>query len=337
MSLSNDILRQILKEYDDRRRMEERAREDRQNEVYARLPEIKRIDDEIESFSINAMGAYLKNGKNPRLVLTQLRQRMDFLKGRKEQLLTEAGYSSDYMEMHYACPLCQDTGYTQYEQCRCLKQRLIDYAYHQSGLHQILERENLAHFDLSLFDDQPIPAETMTPRQNMQQLLKRVQNFLHSFSSHPGQNLLFSGPTGTGKTFLCNCIAKELLDQGYTVLYVTAYDLCALLEKERFQDRARSVQLAFTSETVENCDLLILDDLGTEFSNHLSTTELFHCINQRMLAQRSTLISTNFTLGDISAAYGERLSSRIIGSYTLFRFLGSDLRQKKRYREGGTL
>lgn len=202
MSLSNDILRQILKEYDDRRRMEERAREDRQNEVYARLPEIKRIDDEIESFSINAMGAYLKNGKNPRLVLTQLRQRMDFLKGRKEQLLTEAGYSSDYMEMHYACPLCQDTGYTQYEQCRCLKQRLIDYAYHQSGLHQILERENLAHFDLSLFDDQPIPAETMTPRQNMQQLLKRVQNFLHSFSSHPGQNLLFSGPTGTGKTFL---------------------------------------------------------------------------------------------------------------------------------------
>lgn len=337
MPVSKEILQQILKEYEDRRAAEKLARENRQKEVYERLPEVKTIDDEIESFSLSAMGAYLKCGKDPHKALSRLRQRMDELKERREALLLGAGYPTDYMETRYACPLCKDTGYVQYEKCRCLKQELINRAYHQSGLERILERENMACFDLSLFEDRPVPSETLTPRQNMQQILKRVQGFLGSFSENPGQNLLFSGPTGTGKTFLCNCVAKELLDQGYTVLYVTAYDLCALLEKERFQDRVRSPRLSFTSETVESCDLLILDDLGTEFRNTLSVTELFHCVNQRLLARRSTLISTNLTFADLGAAYGDRFSSRIFGSYTFCRFIGPDLRRKKRLREEGAL
>ena len=129
MPVSKEILQQILKEYEDRRAAEKLARENRQKEVYERLPEVKTIDDEIESFSLSAMGAYLKCGKDPHKALSRLRQRMDELKERREALLLGAGYPTDYMETRYACPLCKDTGYVQYEKCRCLKQELINRAY----------------------------------------------------------------------------------------------------------------------------------------------------------------------------------------------------------------
>ena len=335
MPIPESKLREILQEYEIRLQREKDAKDGRVNEVYAKLPQVKAIDSEIESFSLNAMRAYLQNGHDPALALSQLRSRMDELFQQKKALLRSAGFPEDYMEMHYTCPICNDTGYVDHQRCRCLQQKLIDAAYDQSGLRRILARENRSTFDLSLFSAQPFGAELVSPRQNITKILRGLTTAIQNFAPQNGQNFLFTGTTGTGQTFMANCIAKEILDRGYTVLYVTAYDLCARLESERFRDRARTPQASFSLDFIYSCDFLIIDDLGTEFSNSLSVTELFHCINQRILDQRSTLISTNLTFKELAAAYGDRFSSRLAGNFTLYRFYGPDLRLEARRRKQG--
>lgn len=337
MPINESDLKQILLGYEERRLKAAQLRDQHRREVYSRIPQIRRIDEETESFGLNAMKAYLQSGKNPQRAVSSLKQRTEELNRRKKELLASCGYPADYMELQYECPLCKDTGYTESGRCRCLQQKLIDLAYDQSGLRRVLARENRQVFDPSLFSDQPFGSEAQTPRQNITQIFQEMMRAAANFDSFAGQNFLFCGSTGTGKTFLCNCIAKELLDRGHTVLYVTAYDLCERLEKDRFRDRSRESRLEFSLDFIYSCDLLIIDDLGTEFANSLSVTELFHCINQRILDQKSTLISTNLNLRELKATYGDRLASRISGCYTLCRFYGPDLRIEKRRRKGGCL
>lgn len=336
MPVSDVKLREILLEYEDRRAKAVQKKNQCVREVYSRIPEIYDIDCEMESFGLNAMRAYLVNGHDPVEAIRSLRSRTEALSERKKELLSAAGYPEDYMDIHYSCPLCQDTGYVQYQKCRCLQQRLIDEAYNQSGMRRILLRENMQTFDPALFSDRPFGTEAVTPRQNILQILHSIKRSVSEFSLRP-QNFLFSGTTGTGKTFMCNCFAKELLDLGYTVLYATAYDLCQCLERERFRDRARDTRTTISTDLIYSCDLLIIDDLGTEFSNSLSAAELFHCVNQRILDQRSTLISTNLTQKELKNAYGDRFASRITGSFAFCRFYGPDLRLEKRRRNGGLL
>lgn len=335
MPINDSDLKKILLGYEERRMQAAQLRDQHIREIYSKIPEIRRIDSEIESFGLNAMQSYLRNGRNPALAMSQLKSRTEELTLRKKELLAASGYPEDYMELHYTCPLCKDTGYVDYQRCRCLQQRLIDLAYDQSGLRRILARENRQVFDPSLFSDQPFGNEPLSPRENILRIFQEMMRSAGTFETSPGQNFLFCGSTGTGKTFLCNCVAKELLDRGHTVLYVTAYDLCERLEKERFRDRAREARLDLPVEFIYSCDLLIIDDLGTEFASSLSITELFHCINQRILDQRATLISTNLNLRELKSTYGDRLASRISGCYTVCRFYGPDLRIEKRRRKGG--
>ena len=325
MPLSDATLQTILHDYETRRAAAENARDRRIAEIYRQVPEIRAIDDEIESFGLNAMKGYLQNGRDAARAITSLRERMEALNRRKTELLQQNGYSRQSLEAQYTCPLCRDTGYVQYEKCSCLKQRMIEAAYGQSGLQRILQKQNRSTFDPSLFSDEPFEKRLLTPRQNILHNLDIVTEAIRSFDEK-APNLLFTGTPGTGKTFMSSLMAKDLMDLGYTVLYVSIYDLCRMFERERFGDRARTTDARFPLEQVETCDLLIIDDLGTEFSNALSTAEIFHCINNRLLERRSTLISTNLTLRDLAAKYDDRLISRILGAYTVLAFYGPDLR-----------
>ena len=336
MPISDTKLQEILQQYDIRRTQAEQRKDQCVQEVYQRLPQVRAIDTEMESFGLNAMRSYLIHGHDPVQAIAALRSRTEELQQQKKALLSSVGYPADYMEIHYTCPICKDTGYVNYQKCHCLQQQLIDEAYDQSGLRRILARENRQSFDPPLFSSQPFGAEALSPRKNVMQILQTVTRAIDEFDTNPGQNFLFSGTTGTGKTFMANCVAKELLDRGYTVLYLTAYDLCARLERERFRDRARDVRSDVPVDLIYSCDLLIIDDLGTEFTNNSSVTELFHCINQRIMNQQSTLISTNLSLKELANTYGDRLSSRIAGNFTFCRFYGPDLRLEKRRRKGGT-
>lgn len=327
MSVSDTRIIQLLREYDAARSAAESAARDRKQLIYTRIPRIMEIDQELDSFGLRAVQTYLRSKKNKELVLRSLKESNHKLLAEKNQLLLEAGYAADYLDVHYRCPICQDTGYVDGQKCRCLQQKLIEQAYDKSNIKSLLQRENFTTFNLNRFSNEPVPGELLTPLENIKLVRDRVFNYINDFpKSQPG-NLLFYGTTGTGKTFFCNCIAKALLDRGYTVLYMTAYELCSAFEAYRFRDKGRPAsEEGSIQDLIQNIDLLIIDDLGTEFSTALSVSDLFYCINQRILLQKATIISTNLGLSQISKVYSDRTFSRISGNYQLLKLFGPDLR-----------
>ena len=327
MSVSDTRITQLLREYDAARSAAESAARDRKQLIYTRIPRIMEIDQELDSFGLRAVQTYLRSKKNKELVLRSLKESNHKLLAEKKQLLLEAGYAADYLDVHYRCPICQDTGYVDGQKCRCLQQKLIEQAYDKSNIKSLLQRENFTTFNLNRFSNEPVPGELLTPLENIKLVRDRVFNYINVFpKSQPG-NLLFYGTTGTGKTFFCNCIAKALLDRGYTVLYMTAYELCSAFEAYRFRDKGRPAsEEGSIQDLIQNIDLLIIDDLGTEFSTALSVSDLFYCINQRILLQKANIISTNLGLSQISKVYSDRTFSRISGNYQLLKLFGPDLR-----------
>ncbi len=327
MSVSDTRIAQLLREYDETRSAAEAAARDRKQLIYTRIPRIMEIDQELDAFGLRAVQTYLRSGKNKDLVLSSLKQTNRGLLAEKNQLLAQAGYPADFLDIHYRCPICRDTGYADGKKCRCLQQKLIEQAYDSSNIKSVLQRENFSTFDLNRFSKETVVGEPLTPLENIKLVRDHVFSYIREFPNAVPANLLFYGTTGTGKTFFCNCIAKALLDQGYTVLYMTAYELCSAFEAFRFRDKSRPVsEEASIQELIQNIDLLIIDDLGTEFSTALSVSDLFYCINQRILLQKATIISTNLSLSQISKVYSDRTFSRISGNYQLLKLFGPDLR-----------
>lgn len=216
------------------------------------------------------------------------------------------------------------------ERCHCFKQAVVDLLYAQSGLGSILKEENFSTFSFEYYDNGTTDSVTgLTPLENMHRIYDSAVSFVKNFDKEYS-NLLFYGNSGLGKTFLSHCIAKELIGTAHTVLYLTAYQLFEILGKS-WKDDADS-DTAASAEHILDCDLLIIDDLGTELTTAFTMSRFNLCINERYLNKRSTIISTNFSLQDLSNLYGERNFSRISSSYTLLRFVGEDIRLKKRLK-----
>ncbi len=330
MSIPESILRPIMLGYEEKRRQAENLRQRRMEEVYARIPRIQAIDGELESFGLRALQEAIRAGGDRQALLERLRSHNRALVDEKNHLLAAAGYTADYLELQYECPICKDTGYQDGQRCRCLQQQLIQKSYQQSNLQEALARDNFQTFDLFRYSNRPYEQEPFTPRENMEKIRQAAMDYVWHFPDNEVQNLLLYGTTGTGKTFLCSCIAKELLDHGYTVLYLTAYELCSVLESCRFRSKYGDDEHATAMrQLMDTCDLLIIDDLGTEFSTALSVADLFQCINQRLIQRRSTVISTNLSLNQLGKTYTDRLVSRLIGNYRLLKFYGPDLRKMK--------
>lgn len=191
MSVSDTRITQLLREYEAVRSAAESAARDRKQLIYSRIPRIMEIDQELDSFGLRAVQTYLRSGKNKELVISSLKEVNRKLLAEKAQLLTETGYPTDYLDIHYRCPICQDTGYVEGQKCRCLQQKLIEQAYDKSNIKSLLQRENFATFNLNRFSNDPIPGEPLTPLENIKLVRDRVFNYINDFpKSQPG-NLLF--------------------------------------------------------------------------------------------------------------------------------------------------
>jgi DNA replication protein DnaC len=217
--------------------------------------------------------------------INALQQKIETLKKEKISLLRKYRYPDDYLELQYQCGQCGDTGYINGQRCGCLRQAIINRLYKISNLGNVLERENFKTFNINLFPDTKYGSHQITPRENMQEIVSICEGFVHNFDIDNGDNLLFYGSTGLGKTFLCNCIAKELLDKGKVVIYLTAFNLFRILEQYRF-GRVDAFKEVDELDTIMNCDLLIIDDLGTELTNSFTVSELFNIINTRLLKRK---------------------------------------------------
>ena len=300
----------------------------RQDFLYEKLPRIKEIDDEMAGIGLELAKLVLKRDESASAA-KDLRARSESLADEKARILYDNGYDDSFFSDVYDCAACKDTGFLREKHCHCLKQRLITKYYEMSNLSKVLERENFDAFNLNYYSDIIDIAHGISPRDNINRIwttsLKFVENFDKNF-----ENLLFYGATGLGKTFLSNCIAKELLDTGKTVLYTTAGQLFKLVEDARF-NRGKAAEDSAYLSMVPDVDLLIIDDLGTEFSTIVTNSELFDFINTRLLNKKSTIISTNLAPRDFEEYYSDRITSRIFGEYTLLGFIGEDIRIAKKH------
>lgn len=313
--------------YDQQKLTRQRELEERIAQVYERIPEIAELD---ASVSRQAVAHARKKLMGEHCSDQVFKAQMANIRGRKRQLLKEAGFPADYMEYHYVCDLCKDTGYIQGEKCRCFKQKEINLLYKQSNLQQILAKENFGTFSEEWFSPEADGSQ-ISPRDNILRIRKICQDMVDGYPQ-TGQSFLFTGLTGTGKTFMTNCIAKGLIDRGFSVIYLSAAALFETFSKYQFRNEDDS-DAEMMYRQIFDCDYLIIDDLGTELINNFTLSALFSCINERGRRGKGMAISTNLTLGEIQSHYSERISSRLIQNCRILNFYGSDIRIQKALRE----
>lgn len=325
--MRNKYILEILKEYEALQEQAQREQLSRKNEIYKRFPRIKQIDDNIQKIGFEIATSIFK-GVDVQSFIDEQKRRITDLKMEKGELLSLNGFPIDYMDIKYKCRRCKDTGYIGSEKCSCFKQKLVDKYYQQSNLKDMLMVENFDSFDLSFYSMDIYSNENISPRKNMEGILYGCINYAKSFDNEYN-NLFFYGGSGLGKTFLSNCIAKDLLDKGKVVIYQTSSNLIEMLRQIRFDNDTTRDEL----DDFIDCDLLIIDDLGAEPNNPYSQSDLFNIINSRLLAKKRMLISTNYSIAELAKNYPERITSRLLGQFTPYKFFGDDIRVIKNMKK----
>lgn len=312
----------ITKIYENIRHKNEQILNLRKEKIRNTIPEVLNIENEIGKLSIKLSINILNNTKHKDKYVKDLKEKIKNLRERKANLMLLNNYPINYLDTIYKCDKCKDTGFIGTKKCSCYKQKLIKLYYNNSDLMNILNKNNFDNFNFRLYSPLKNEGEPTSPRKNIEKIASTSWKYIESFSSSKN-NFLFYGNPGTGKTFLSNCIAKELLDRGFLVVYRTSEALIQDLKNIRFKENTELEDL------ILNCDLLIIDDLGSEQITDFSKTELFNVINRKLLKQNKMLISTNCDLEELLKCYSERISSRLLGEFTLFKFFGEDIRIRK--------
>lgn len=326
MALSNSQYNTVMREYEQRQFANRRDRDRRVAEVYARIPQIEELDNNISTRAAACARRVLDGDTCAR---QQLKEELADMREQKETLLKAYGYPADYMEMRYRCPDCEDTGYRDGRRCHCFERARIRILYAQSNIQDVLTRENFRTFSYAYYDDRAaLPGLGMTELEYMKLVVKRCREFAVGFPKQ-GQNILFTGSTGVGKTFLTNCIAKELIDRYISVIYLSSQDLFEIFSRYKFSREAEE-DVEETYRHILECEMLIIDDLGTEVNNTFVSSQLFYCINERINRRLGTIISTNLSMDMLRDTYSDRVTSRIMSNYMTVPLYGGDIRMKKR-------
>ena len=299
MALSNSQYDAIMREYGKQQMENQHSQEARKKEIYQKVPAVKELEAEIAERSVACARKLLEGNQE---AIYELREKLADLKEQKALLIKAAGYSDDYLELHYRCKDCRDTGWVDGHKCHCFLRAQMKLLYAQSNLERVLEQENFDHLTFQYYDNsQIIPEIGMTNADYMRRVVK---------------------------TFLTNCIARKLMDTYHSVIYFSASDLFEVFSRNKF-DYDQAEEMKDTYRYILDCDLLIIDDLGTELNNSFTSSQLFYCINERMNMNRSTIISTNLSLTQLRDSYTDRVTSRIM-RYRIIPLYGRDIRLLKR-------
>ena len=317
MALTNAQYDAIMHIYEERRSLHRQELEERQRYVYENVPGYKDLEDATASASVN-FGKRLLSGE--RLDRSVLKNELAELARQKLTLLTESGFSSDYLDMGYTCQDCKDTGYIGNEKCHCFKQKIIEALYDRSNLKLLTKKANF-----KLMSDKYYTGDDL---KRFRGAVRTSEEFINNFNSDY-QNLFIYGTVGTGKSFLSICIANELLKKGHSVIYFSASGLFEMLSQYVFDAKLKS-ELKGIYDDLYNCELLVIDDLGTERVNQFTLPELFSLINERDNRKRATIITTNLSLEQLQNIYSERIFSRITSNFRLLKLSGPDIRKTKK-------
>ena len=291
--------------------------------IYEKYPRLKEIDKELKNAGSHMLKETLRRrGEDRDKLVKEFKEHYANLEKEKQSILDNAGISQDMLKPKFRCRLCEDTGIYKDKECKCMKKKRIKKMYTLSNIHENMKEQNFEKFDSSLFSKEPI-LNGVSQYDRILEISDTCREGIAGMEKTPFY-ALFMGGVGLGKTFLCSCLAKFAMEMGYSVVYATAYDIADVLVKVKF-NRATGEDYE-TLDLINSCDLLIVDDLGTEGINSATNTEIFTVINNRLLNKKSLIISTNLSLKDINRIYGERVFSRFMGGFKMCQFIGRDLR-----------
>lgn len=298
----------------------------RQEHVYGQYPRVQELDNEIRGTMAQVMNQAFRHGEDPAAAITQVQKKNMALQHERNAILISAGYGPEYLAEGPMCRKCSDTGYVGEKMCSCLEKICQE--------EQRKELTSLLSSSLGSFDDFSLdyystlrdPGLGISPREQMEIIYEIAVNYARKFNLH-SRSLLMNGGTGLGKTFLSACIARQVVSMGYSVVYDTAIHVFSCLEKQKFGNASEEEKRM--AERIMECDLLILDDLGTEMPTAFVSPALYSIVNGRILEGRPTIISTNLSLGELSRRYSPQIASRLMGEYQNLLFLGQDIRIQK--------
>ena len=311
----------IRKEYETKYLRAREAADLRRSEALFAIPELADIDRALGQTGLVIMNCAMQGGDVVGNI-EKARQENRALQEKKRNLLVEHGFPADYTEVKYECPLCQDEGFYDFKICQCMKKKLVEAAYESSGMAHLLQSQSFDNFDLTYYADDPRTAS------HMKRVLDITKAYADEFDSAAPANMIFMGGTGLGKTHLSTSIAHTVIEKGFDVFYAGAITLLSDFEVQRYGNSAGGETGLGTSQYFD-CDLLIIDDLGTEVINQFTATVLYNVINTRLSRRKSTIINTNFSQDELRAKYSDRITSRIFGEYRVIPFVGRDVRMGK--------
>ena len=330
IDINNSNLRTLLNEYSIKRNIKINEAQNKKNELYTELPELEKIDNDINKLSIDSIKQILTT--NNKENIKQLNKKIEDLKKVRTDILKKNHLTVQDLQPDFDCKKCNDTGYEKDDVlCSCIKQKLYNLEFNSANIFD-LQNQCFDNFRDDLYSnsiDKDQYNYDISPRENIKKIKNACLKFIDNFDDPNEKNLLFCGYTGLGKTFLSSCIANEMIKKGKTVLYQTAPLMLDNVIDYKFGKTNSNIL-----DSIYNVDLLIIDDLGVEAKNSIKNAELFNIINTRLLNQNNkitkTIISTNLTLEELYDTYEERIVSRFFGNYNAYHFYGDDIRLKKK-------
>lgn len=323
MGYAKQIYKLAAAELKARRERAEAIAAQHKQEFVCACPAVLDIESEMAKTGLEAVKA-VGAGENALEIVQNLAKYNLELQAKRKELLKENGFPEDFLLPPYACPICGDTGNHNNAPCTCYQTLLKELAYQELAMATPLKLCDFESFSLSAYANVP-DADGVTAREEMQTIYERCREYAEGFTTE-SNSLLFFGATGLGKTHISLAIANKVIQKGFGVVYGTAQNLLTRLEKERFG----RIEDADTESLLLDCDLLILDDLGTEFTTGFTVAEVYNILNTRELSGKPTIINTNLSLSELEEKYTTRISSRILGKYNIYQFVGNDQRIARR-------
>ncbi len=323
MAYSEEILSKARARLEQAKQEHEESYQARLLEAYARFPRLKEIDHELRGTMAQVIAAAFRKGEDPTSAIASIKERNLALQQEREWILEASDLGGDFLDDSPICSKCGGTGYIGSTMCECLS--ALCRSEQKKALSSLIGtgKERFSAFRLDVYPDKVDPALGVSPRMIMTSTFQQCKEYATTFSPQSA-SLLFTGNTGLGKTFLSGCIARAVAEKGFSVIYDTAIQIISDYEAVRFGDNSEESRRSLNKYTA--CDLLIIDDLGTEMVTQFTISALYQVINTRLIQGKQTIVSTNLDPHGIRSRYSPQIASRLLGEFELISFLGEDIR-----------